>query len=76
RFRQGESHMPFIETVQWLKIPVEVSADILRELRQRAETTLAGELVGAVITLPAYIDDAQRPATKDAARLAGLNDLR
>lgn len=76
RFRQGESHMPFIETVQGLKSPVEVSADILRELRQRAETTLGGELVGAVITLPAYFDDAQRQATKDAARLAGLNVLR
>ncbi|HHX7107885.1 TPA: Fe-S protein assembly chaperone HscA [Pseudomonas aeruginosa] len=75
-FRQGESHMPFIETVQGLKSPVEVSADILRELRQRAETTLGGELVGAVITVPAYFDDAQRQATKDAARLAGLNVLR
>ncbi|KQC52206.1 Fe-S protein assembly chaperone HscA [Pseudomonas aeruginosa] len=76
RFRQGESHMPFIETVQGLKSPVEVSADILRELRQRAETTLGGGLVGAVITVPAYFDDAQRQATKDAARLAGLNVLR
>ncbi|HCW0646286.1 TPA: Fe-S protein assembly chaperone HscA [Pseudomonas aeruginosa] len=76
RFRQGESHMPFIETVQGLKSPVEVSADILRELRLRAETTLGGELVGAVITVPAYFDDAQRQATKDAARLAGLNVLR
>lgn len=76
RFRQGESHMPFIETVQGLKSPVEVSTDILRELRQRAETTLGGELVGAVITVPAYFDDAQRQATKDAARLAGLNVLR
>ncbi|MBG4431153.1 Fe-S protein assembly chaperone HscA [Pseudomonas aeruginosa] len=76
RFRQGESHMPFIETVQGLKSPVEVSADILRELRQRAETTLGGELVGAVITVPAYFDDAQRQATKDAARLAGLSVLR
>ncbi|HBO4041914.1 TPA: Fe-S protein assembly chaperone HscA [Pseudomonas aeruginosa] len=76
RFRQGESHMLFIETVQGLKSPVEVSADILRELRQRAETTLGGELVGAVITVPAYFDDAQRQATKDAARLAGLNVLR
>ena len=118
RFRQGESHMPFIETVQGLKSPVEVSADILRELRQRAETTLGGELVGAVgtahkvsidgkdytpqeisamilqklkadaesylgetvtqavITVPAYFSDSQRQATKDAARLAGLNVLR
>ena len=51
RFVAGESHMPFIDTVQGLKSPVEVSADILRVLRQRAEATLGGELVGAVITL-------------------------
>jgi molecular chaperone HscA len=53
-----------------------VSAEILRTLRQRAENALGGELVGAVITVPAYFDDAQRQATKDAARLAGLNVLR
>lgn len=76
RFTTGESHMPFIETVQGAKSPVEVSAEILRALRQRAEATLGGELVGAVITVPAYFDDAQRQATKDAARLAGLNVLR
>ncbi|MBD9575727.1 Fe-S protein assembly chaperone HscA [Pseudomonas sp. PDM23] len=76
RFTQGESHMPFIETVQGAKSPVEVSAEILRVLRQRAESTLGGELVGAVITVPAYFDDAQRQATKDAARLAGLHVLR
>ncbi|AGI25650.1 chaperone protein HscA [Pseudomonas sp. ATCC 13867] len=76
RFIQGESHMPFIETVQGAKSPVEVSAEILRALRQRAESTLGGELVGAVITVPAYFDDAQRQATKDAARLAGLHVLR
>jgi molecular chaperone HscA len=76
RFVGGESHMPFIETVQGPKSPVEVSADILRALRQRAEQTLGGELVGAVITVPAYFDDSQRQATKDAARLAGLNVLR
>ncbi|MEL7939143.1 Fe-S protein assembly chaperone HscA [Pseudomonas delhiensis] len=76
RFTQGESHMPFIETVQGPKSPVEVSAEILRSLRQRAESTLGGELVGAVITVPAYFDDAQRQATKDAARLAGLHVLR
>ncbi|SFJ76978.1 Chaperone protein HscA [Stutzerimonas kunmingensis] len=76
RFRQAESQMPFIETVQGAKSPVEVSAEILRELRQRAEATLGGELVGAVITVPAYFDDAQRQATKDAARLAGLSVLR
>jgi molecular chaperone HscA len=76
RFVGGESHMPFIETVQGAKSPVEVSADILKVLRQRAEATLGGELVGAVITVPAYFDDAQRQATKDAAKLAGLNVLR
>jgi molecular chaperone HscA len=76
RFIGGESHMPFIDTVQGPKSPVEVSADILKVLRQRAEATLGGELVGAVITVPAYFDDAQRQATKDAAKLAGLNVLR
>jgi molecular chaperone HscA len=76
RFAEGESHMPFIETVQGAKSPVEVSAEILRALRERAEATLGGELVGAVITVPAYFDDAQRQATKDAARLANLNVLR
>lgn len=58
------------------KSPVEVSAEILRTLTQRAEASLGGELTGAVITVPAYFDDAQRQATKDAARLAGLNVLR
>ncbi|WP_122409559.1 Fe-S protein assembly chaperone HscA [Pseudomonas viridiflava] len=76
RFVDGESHMPFIETVQGPKSPVEVSADILKVLRQRAEEALGGDLVGAVITVPAYFDDAQRQATKDAAKLAGLNVLR
>lgn len=56
--------------------PVEVSAQILRTLRARAEATLGDTLVGAVITVPAYFDDAQRQATRDAARLAGLNVLR
>ncbi|UFH50085.1 Fe-S protein assembly chaperone HscA [Pseudomonas sp. KNUC1026] len=76
RFIEGESHMPFIDTVQGPKSPVQVSADILKVLRQRAEAALGGELVGAVITVPAYFDDAQRQATKDAARFAGLNVLR
>ncbi|KPW30220.1 Chaperone protein HscA -like protein [Pseudomonas coronafaciens pv. garcae] len=76
RFVGGESHMPFIDTVQGPKSPVEVSSDILKVLRQRAEEALGGELVGAVITVPAYFDDSQRQATKDAARLAGLNVLR
>ena len=76
RFVGGESHMPFIDTIQGPKSPVQVSAEILKVLRQRAEESLGGELVGAVITVPAYFDDAQRQATKDAARLAGLNVLR
>jgi molecular chaperone HscA len=58
------------------KTPIEVSADILRVLKMRAENSLGGELAGAVITVPAYFDDAQRQATKDAARLAGLHVLR
>jgi molecular chaperone HscA len=58
------------------KTPVEVSAEILASLRQRAEDSFDAELFGAVITVPAYFDDAQRQATKDAARLAGLNVLR
>ncbi|MEJ5210869.1 MAG: Fe-S protein assembly chaperone HscA [Burkholderiales bacterium] len=65
-----------LRTVAGVKSPVEVSAEILKVLRQRAEKALGGELVGAVITVPAYFDDAQRQATKDAARLAGLNVLR
>ena len=76
RFTEGQSQMPFIETVQGSKSPVEVSAEILRALRERAEAVLGGELVGAVITVPAYFDEAQRQATKDAARLANLNVLR
>lgn len=76
RFTEGQSQMPFIETVQGAKSPVEVSAEILRALRERAEAVLGGELVGAVITVPAYFDEAQRQATKDAARLANLNVLR
>ena len=59
-----------------VKTPVEISAEILRVLRLRAEASLGGELAGAVITVPAYFDDAQRQATKDAVRLAGLNLLR
>jgi len=58
------------------KSPVEVSAEILAALRQRAEDSFDAELYGAVITVPAYFDDAQRQATKDAAKLAGLNVLR
>jgi molecular chaperone HscA len=65
-----------VRTVAGVKSPVEVSAEILKTLRERAEGALGGELVGAVITVPASFDDAQRQATKDAARLAGLNVLR
>lgn len=65
-----------LKTASGVKSPVEVSAEILKVLRQRAEAALGGELVGAVITVPAYFDDAQRQATKDAAQLAGLNVLR
>ena len=65
-----------ILTVQGDKSPVEVSAEILKTLAKRAETQLGGELTGAVITVPAYFDDAQRQATKDAARLANLSVLR
>lgn len=83
---QGAGQLPYrfvdapgmvqVETRQGRKSPVEVSAEILRILKIRAEAALGGELVGAVITVPAYFDDAQRQATKDAARLAGLNVLR
>ena len=65
-----------LRTCAGVKSPVEISAQILGTLRERAEAALGGELVGAVITVPAYFDDAQRQATKDAARLAGLNVLR
>jgi molecular chaperone HscA len=63
-------------TAAGIKSPVEVSAEILRVLRERAEQSLGGSLAGAVITVPAYFDDAQRQATKDAGRIAGLNVLR
>jgi molecular chaperone HscA len=65
-----------LKTVVGTKSPVEVSAEVLKVLKHRAESVMAGELTGAVITVPAYFDDAQRQATKDAARLAGLNVLR
>jgi molecular chaperone HscA len=65
-----------LQTVHGVKSPVEVSAEILATLRYRAEDTFADDLFGAVITVPAYFDDAQRQATKDAAQLAGLNVLR
>jgi molecular chaperone HscA len=65
-----------LKTVAGVKSPVEISAEILKVLKRRAEDALDGDLVGAVITVPAYFDDAQRQATKDAAQLAGLNVLR
>jgi molecular chaperone HscA len=65
-----------LKTIAGIKSPVEISAEILKTMRNRAEASLGGELTGAVITVPAYFDDAQRQATKDAARLAGLNVLR
>ena len=65
-----------IQTPHGEKSPVEVSADILATLRYRAEDTFEADLYGAVITVPAYFDDAQRQATKDAAQLAGINVLR
>ena len=71
-----DSGMPKLRTVAGDFSPVEISADILRTLRDRAEKGLGGELIGVVLTVPAYFDDAQRQATKDAATLAGLNVLR
>jgi molecular chaperone HscA len=73
---QGSAGMLQIETRAGKKSPIEISAEILKSLKTRAEKALGGELTGAVITVPAYFDDAQRQATKDAARLAGLNVLR
>ena len=75
-FVESESGMPRLRTVGGDFSPVEVSADILRTLKKRAEDSLGGDLSGVVITVPAYFDDAQRQATKDAAKLAGLNVLR
>lgn len=75
-FVRGESEMLRIHTVAGDLSPVAVSSEILKVLKARAEQTLGDELVGAVITVPAYFDDAQRQATKDAARLAGIKVLR
>ena len=75
RFAESDG-MLRVQTVAGEKSPVEISAEILKVLKDRAEEALGGELVGAVITVPAYFDDAQRQATKDAARLAGLNPQR
>ncbi len=74
-FTTGEG-MPMIHTAVGNISPVQVSAEILKTLKQRAENSLGNELTGVVMTVPAYFDDAQRQATKDAAQLAGLNVLR
>ncbi|MHA2940084.1 Fe-S protein assembly chaperone HscA [Vibrio sp. RC27] len=75
-FLSSENGLPILQTPAGDKNPVQVSADILRALGQRAERALDGELAGVVITVPAYFDDAQRASTKDAATLAGLHVLR
>jgi len=75
-FVESAEGMVRLRTAAGIKSPVEISAEILATLRQRAEDTFDAELHGAVITVPAYFDDAQRQATKDAAELAGLNVLR
>lgn len=75
-FIQHEGAVPRIRTVAGDVTAVEVSAEILKSLATRARETLGGELEGVVITVPAYFDDAQRQATKDAARIAGLNVFR
>ncbi|AWX16178.1 Fe-S protein assembly chaperone HscA [Mergibacter septicus] len=76
QLQASENGLPLLSTPQGLRSPIEVSADILKHLASFAEKRLGGELVGCVITVPAYFDDAQRQSTKDAARLAGLNVLR
>lgn len=76
QFAESDSNVPRIKTRAGELTPVEVSADILKALKFRAEETLGGDLQGVVITVPAYFDDAQRQATKDAAKLAGLNVFR
>ncbi|CND69763.1 Fe-S protein assembly chaperone HscA [Yersinia enterocolitica] len=76
QFQPSENGLPMIQTASGLVNPVQVSADILKALAQRARAALEGELDGVVITVPAYFDDAQRQGTKDAARLAGLHVLR
>lgn len=75
-FDTTNSAVPRVHTVSGNVSPVEVSAEILKILKARAEQTLGGDLSGVVITVPAYFDDAQRQATKDAGRLSGLNVLR
>ncbi len=76
RFEQTDSSVPRLLTSAGAKTAIEVSAEILKELNHRAQQSLGGELTGVVITVPAYFDDTQRQATKDAAQLAGLNVFR
>ncbi|MFB0582686.1 Fe-S protein assembly chaperone HscA [Aeromonas salmonicida] len=76
QFVAADNGMPQLQTCQGLVNPVQVSAEILKELAERGAAALGGELDGVVITVPAYFDDAQRQGTKDAARLAGLHVLR
>ncbi len=76
QFVTADSQMPRIHTVAGDVSPVEVSAEILKVLKARAELTLGGDLTGVVITVPAYFDEAQRQATKDAATVAGLKVMR
>ncbi len=75
-FKESEHGLPVVQTAQGGKNAIQVSADILKCLEQRAEQALGGELAGVVITVPAYFDDAQRAGTKEAAKLAGLHVLR
>ena len=75
-FADADSAVPRIKTVAGNISPVEVSSEILKSLKTRAEASLGDNLTGVVITVPAYFDDAQRQATKDAGKLAGLNVLR
>ena len=76
QFVASENGLPLLATHQSVRSPIEISAEILKKLTALGEQRLGGDLVGAVITVPAYFDDAQRQSTKDAAKLAGLNVLR
>ena len=76
QFVASENGLPLLTTRQGVCSPIEISAEILKKLTALGEQRLGGNLVGAVITVPAYFDDAQRQSTKDAAKLAGLNVLR
>ncbi len=76
QFDTATGSVPKVKTAAGPRTPIEISADILKALKLRAEQTLGGDLVGAVITVPAYFDDAQRQATRDAARIADINVYR